>query len=100
GSDLDKGMFTGGIENGRGILGELGARGIPAIAELSGFDPAIVLPDAPRESTARALTWSAFVGSGQTCVAVKRVYVVGEAAPWAEPIADRARALRVGDPGA
>src|SRR5262249_53896595 len=64
----------------------------------SGFDPAIVLPDAPRESTAKALTWAAFVGCGQTCVAVKRVYVVGDPAPWAEALAARARALRVGDP--
>jgi acyl-CoA reductase-like NAD-dependent aldehyde dehydrogenase len=94
----DKGMFTGGVENGRRILGEFGRRGIPALAELSGFDPAIVLPDAPREATLRALTWGAFVGCGQTCVSVKRVYLMGEAAPWAEALAERARALRVGDP--
>jgi acyl-CoA reductase-like NAD-dependent aldehyde dehydrogenase len=31
-------------------------------------------------------------------VAVKRVYVVGDAAPWAEALAAAARALRVGDP--
>ena len=70
------------------------------MAELSGFDPAIVLPDAPLESTARALTWASFVGAGQTCVAVKRVYVVGDPAPWAEALAAKARALRVGDPAA
>ena len=78
---IDKGMFTGGVENGRRVLGALALRGVPALAELSGFDAAIVLADAPRESTVRALTWGAFVGSGQTCVAVKRVYVVGDAAP-------------------
>ena len=66
-------------------------RGIPAVAELSGFDPAIVLPDAPLESTADALTWAAFVGAGQTCVAVKRVYVVGDPAPWAEALAEAGR---------
>ena len=43
-------MFTGGVENGRRVLGALGARGIPAVAELSGFDPAIILPDAPRRT--------------------------------------------------
>jgi acyl-CoA reductase-like NAD-dependent aldehyde dehydrogenase len=98
GANIDKGMFTGGIENGRRVLMELGRRGIPATVELSGFDPAIVLPDAPREPTARALTWSGFVGSGQTCVAVKRVYVVGDARPWADAIAKHAQAIRVGDP--
>ena len=97
-SDLDKGMFTGGVENGRRVLSSLASRGIPAVAELSGFDPAIILDDAPMESTVRALTWGAFVGCGQTCVAVKRVFVVGDAAPWAEAIAASARALQVGDP--
>jgi acyl-CoA reductase-like NAD-dependent aldehyde dehydrogenase len=97
-ADLDKGMFTGGIENGRRVLSLLGARGIPAVAELSGFDPAIILPDAPRHATVKALTWAAFVGCGQTCVAVKRVYVVGDATPWAEALASQAKALNVGDP--
>jgi acyl-CoA reductase-like NAD-dependent aldehyde dehydrogenase len=31
-------------------------------------------------------------------VAVKRLYVVGDACPWAEALAERARNLRVGDP--
>ena len=97
-SDLDKGFFTGGIENGRRVIAGLGSRGIPVIAELSGYDAAIILPDAPLQSTVRALTWAAFVGCGQTCVAVKRVYVVGDARPWAEEFAARARALQVGDP--
>jgi acyl-CoA reductase-like NAD-dependent aldehyde dehydrogenase len=97
-ADLDKLVFTGGVENGRRVLTALGARGVPALAELSGFDPAIILPGAPRRSTVRALTWAAFVGCGQTCVAVKRVYVVGEAGPWAEAFAAQARELIVGDP--
>jgi acyl-CoA reductase-like NAD-dependent aldehyde dehydrogenase len=97
-SAIDKGMFTGGIENGRRVIGELGRRGVPALAELSGFDAAIVLPDAHRPSTVRALTWGAFVGSGQACVAVKRVYVVGDAQPWAAALAEAAGALRIGDP--
>jgi acyl-CoA reductase-like NAD-dependent aldehyde dehydrogenase len=95
---IDKGHFTGGIANGRRVLAALAARGVPATAELSGYDAAIVLPDAPRASTVKALTWAAFVNAGQTCIAVKRVYVVGDAGPWAEAFAAQARALRVGDP--
>ncbi|HWE35088.1 MAG TPA: aldehyde dehydrogenase family protein, partial [Isosphaeraceae bacterium] len=98
GSEIDLGMFTGGVDAGRSVLAELGRRGRPAIAELSGFDAAVVLPDAPLRSTARALAWGAFVNAGQTCVAVKRVYVVGDPAPMAEALAESARALRVGDP--
>jgi acyl-CoA reductase-like NAD-dependent aldehyde dehydrogenase len=95
---LDKAMFTGGVENGRAVLAALGRRGIPGLAELAGFDAAIVLPDAPRDSTVGTLAWAAFVGCGQTCVAVKRVYVVGDPAPWAEALAVAADRLRVGDP--
>lgn len=97
-SDIDKVMFTGGVEGGRQVLKAAGARGIPALAELSGFDPAIVLDDAPMASTVRGITWAAYVGCGQTCVAVKRVYVVGDPSPWAKALAAAARALRVGDP--
>lgn len=98
GGSIDKGMFTGGIENGRRVLTDLASRGIPALAELSGFDPAIVLPDAPLESTLKALTWSGFVGAGQTCISLKRIYVVGDPAPWVEGLAEQARGLRIGDP--
>jgi acyl-CoA reductase-like NAD-dependent aldehyde dehydrogenase len=97
-SGIDKCVFTGGIVTGRRVLSELGARGIPAVAELSGFDAAIVLPDAPRDKTADALAWAAFVGAGQTCVAVKRVYEVGGGGWLCEALARRAGALRVGDP--
>jgi acyl-CoA reductase-like NAD-dependent aldehyde dehydrogenase len=95
---IAKVIFTGGVEAGRAVLAELGSRGIPAIAELAGFDPAIILPDAPVEATAKALTWASFVGAGQTCVAVKRIYVVGDPTPWAEALASKASSLRVGDP--
>ncbi|MDB5351084.1 MAG: NAD-dependent aldehyde dehydrogenase [Planctomycetota bacterium] len=96
--NLAKGFFTGGVETGRRVLTAFSEHLVPAVMELSGFDPAVVLPDAPFDSTVSALTWAAFVGAGQTCVAVKRIYVVGDARPWAEAISQRARALRVGDP--
>lgn len=98
GAEVNKGMFTGGITAGRQVLSSLASRGIPGIAELSGFDPAIVLDDAPQESTVEALTWAAFVGCGQTCVAVKRVYIVGDPSRWVSAFAARARELVVGDP--
>ncbi len=57
-------------------------------------------PTRPSNRPVRCLTWAAFVGCGQTCVAVKRVYVVGDPGPWADALAASARALRVGDPSA
>lgn len=97
-SNIDKALFTGGVATGRRVLAALGARGIPAAVELSGFDPAIVLPDAPLRESARAILWAALVGCGQTCVAVKRVYVVGDPAPWLATFAELIQNLKVGDP--
>ncbi len=97
-ANLDKALFTGGVANGRRVIARLGSRGIPAVAELSGFDAAIVLPGSPMQSTVDALVWAAFVGCGQTCVAVKRVYVVGEVRSWSDRFAARTLALKVGDP--
>ncbi len=95
---VDKLVFTGGVTTGRDALQAAAARGTPAVAELSGYDPAIILPDAPLAATVRALLWGAFVGCGQTCIAVKRALVVGDPEPWARALAEAAGRLTVGDP--
>ena len=97
-SGIDKGVFTGGVENGRRVMTGLAARGVSAVTELSGFDAAIVLPGASVEKTLAPLVWGAYVGAGQTCISIKRVYVVGNAEPWAMGLAESADRLRVGDP--
>ena len=97
-SGIDKGVFTGGVENGRRVMTGLAARGVSTLTELSGFDAAIVLPTADIEKTLAPLVWGAYVGAGQTCVSIKRVYVVGDVQPWAKGLAEHADRLRVGDP--
>lgn len=97
-SPIDKMVFTGSVETGRRALETAAARGVPAVVELSGFDPAVVLADAPLESTVRSILWSSFVGCGQTCVSVKRALVVGDPEPWVRAFAEAIRTLRVGDP--
>ncbi len=47
----------------------------PITLELGGKDAMLVLRDADLKRAARAACWGAFVNSGQTCVAVKRIYV-------------------------
>jgi acyl-CoA reductase-like NAD-dependent aldehyde dehydrogenase len=65
--------------------------------ELGGNDAAIVLEDADLDALADRLFWGAFSNNGQTCCAVKRLYV-----PRAlhdivvEALTERARAARVG----
>src|SRR5690606_18561330 len=43
--------------------------------ELGGNDAAIVLPDARVKDIAEKIFWAAFYNSGQTCMAIKRLYV-------------------------
>ena len=95
---LRKAVFTGGISAGRKVLADLASRGVPAVAELSGFDAAIVTPGTSIKSAVPALAWAAFVGAGQTCVAIKRIYVVGDPAPWAAALGQYANTLTVGRP--
>ncbi len=43
--------------------------------ELGGNDAGIVLPDADPAAIAEGLFWGAFINNGQTCAALKRLYV-------------------------
>lgn len=67
--------FTGSISTGR-LVGVAAAQALkPATLELGGNDPAILLDDVVPAEVAEALFWAAFGNNGQTCFAVKRVYV-------------------------
>ena len=72
---VDKVHFTGGSRTGRVVLAASADTLTPAVLELGGKDPAIVLADADLERAARGIVWGAFVNAGQTCIAVERVYV-------------------------
>ena len=43
--------------------------------ELGGNDAGIVLPDVDPKQIVEGLFWGAFINSGQTCAALKRLYV-------------------------
>lgn len=73
--DIDKIVFTGSTLTGSRIA-ESAARSLTAVTlELGGNDAAIVLPDADPKAIAQDLFWGAFVNMGQTCCAIKRLYV-------------------------
>ncbi|MDA3623933.1 aldehyde dehydrogenase family protein [Saccharopolyspora sp. WRP15-2] len=68
-------MFTGSTRTGQAIV-EASARNLPRLTlELGGNDPGIVLPDADPEAIAERLFWGALINTGQTCAALKRLYV-------------------------
>lgn len=67
--------FTGSIKTGRAIAHAAAENLVPATLELGGNDPGIVLPDADPQAIAEGLFWGAFLNGGQTCAALKRLYV-------------------------
>lgn len=73
--DVDKIVFTGSIATGKKVMANAAASLKALTLELGGNDAAIVLPDADVEQLAEGLFWGAFLNSGQTCGALKRLYV-------------------------
>ncbi|MFV0374108.1 aldehyde dehydrogenase family protein [Microbacterium sp.] len=72
---LDKIMFTGSTATGRKIV-ESSAHNLARLTlELGGNDPGIVLPDTDVKAIAENLFWGCFINTGQTCAALKRLYV-------------------------
>lgn len=73
--DIDKIMFTGSTATGRAIV-KASANNLARLTlELGGNDPGIVLPGADVKSLAPAIFGGAFSNTGQTCAALKRLYV-------------------------
>ncbi|GAA1750230.1 hypothetical protein GCM10009747_04450 [Agromyces humatus] len=68
-------MFTGSTATGKAII-RCSADTVKRLTlELGGNDAGIVLPDADPDAIAQDLFWGAFINTGQTCAALKRLYV-------------------------
>lgn len=74
-ADVDKIMFTGSTATGRHIISSSANNLARLTLELGGNDAGIVLPGTDVASVAEGLFWGAFVNTGQTCAALKRLYV-------------------------
>lgn len=73
--DVDKVMFTGSTATGRKIIESSAGNLARLTLELGGNDAGIVLPSADPQAIAQDLFWGAFINTGQTCAALKRLYV-------------------------
>lgn len=72
---IGKVMFTGSTEVGK-IVARDAADSIARLTlELGGNDAGIVLPGTDVKAIAEGLFWGAFINTGQTCAAMKRLYV-------------------------
>ena len=72
---IGKVMFTGSTATGKAIIRSSADTVKRLTLELGGNDAGIVLPDADPKAIAEGLFWGAFINTGQTCAALKRLYV-------------------------
>jgi succinate-semialdehyde dehydrogenase/glutarate-semialdehyde dehydrogenase len=91
--------FTGSTRGGRAVAAVAASEVKPAVLELGGSDPAIVLADADLEAAACALATTRTIATGQSCIAPKRLLVErGVYDRFVALLHARLAALRVGDP--
>jgi len=91
--------LTGGTATGRKVASVAGERLIRTTMELGGKTPVVVCQDADIDAAVAGVLFSAFVASGQTCVAGSRI-IVHESIydEFAKRLAQRADQIRLGDP--
>lgn len=72
---IGKIAFTGSSGTGKKIMASAAPTLKRLTLELGGNDAGIVLPDCDPKAIAEGLFWGAFINNGQTCAALKRLYV-------------------------
>ncbi|WP_172143694.1 aldehyde dehydrogenase [Pseudomonas tumuqii] len=91
--------FTGSTHVGR-IIGELSARHLkPALLELGGKAPLLVLEDADLDAAVEAAAFGAYFNQGQICMSTERLVVDAQVADaFVGKLASKVASLRAGDP--
>lgn len=90
-------FLTGSTKTGRLVLQSAAQTMTPVICELGGKDPMLVLEDADVQAAARWGLWGSVYNTGQTCMAVERVYVVESVYDeFVETAVAQARTLKIG----
>ncbi|MCG6540694.1 aldehyde dehydrogenase [Pseudomonas sp. KSR10] len=91
--------FTGSTHVGR-IVGEQAARHLkPALLELGGKAPLLVLDDADLDAAVEAAAFGAYFNQGQICMSTERLVVDAKVADaFVEKLANKIASLHAGDP--
>lgn len=91
--------FTGSSEAGKKVAARAASNLKPAVLELGGSDPCIVLADADLEKACDVITLSRMINAGQSCIAAKRIIVEESIyASVCEKLNQRFSELKLGDP--
>jgi len=94
-------QFTGSTAVGRRVAELAGGTLKKVSLELGGNNALIVLDDADIDAAVNNAAWGAFLHQGQICMASSRIFVQHSiAARFTQALAEKARALPVGDPSA
>ena len=72
---IDKIVFTGSIATGKKVMASAANSVTPVTLELGGNDPGIMLPGTDPSQFVEGLFFGSMINSGQTCGALKRLYV-------------------------
>ncbi len=73
--DINKIVFTGSVKTGKSVMAGASDTLKRLTLELGGNDAGIVLPGTAIEPLLEKLFWGCFINGGQTCAALKRLYV-------------------------
>jgi succinate-semialdehyde dehydrogenase/glutarate-semialdehyde dehydrogenase len=97
-SNIQKIVFTGSVATGKKVAQAAATRLLPAVLELGGKDPMIVLEDVNIEVASSAAVWGAFMNAGQTCLSIERCYVHESIyEPFLKACVEKTAKLRVGN---
>lgn len=91
--------FTGSSQAGQIIAAQAASGLKPAVLELGGSDPCILMADADLDKALDIITLSRMINAGQSCIAVKRLFVERSIYEQVcDALTQRFQALRFGNP--
>lgn len=94
--DIKAISFVGGDKAGEYIYTTGSAHGKRVQSNMGAKNHAIVMPDADKEDTINALIGACYGSTGQRCMAISTVVMVGESAKWIPEIVERTKNLTIG----
>lgn len=94
--DIKGVSFVGANEAGEYIYKTASAHGKRAQVNMGAKNHAIVMPDADKTDTVNAIIGACFGSTGQRCMAISVVVMVGDSVQWIPEIVEKTKGLSVG----